>query len=188
MKQSHCCWVAAPNRSRTDAGTSDGASTRSVKAVSSQAIPGGPVAPGPVPATTFHLDPDVTLTRRGLDYLRPRNRIPSWRQAGDRRSRSWKAPLRHWCSDRAWRPPPQRCGCSSSRIRYWWCRRTVTTSCGRMQQNILCPLGLRCGKCAARICMARPRRPTWCSLKRPANPGLDVVDLHRLALDLSVDG
>ena len=53
-----------------------GDSTRSVKAVGSEAIPGTPVAPPPVPASTYHLSPDET---EPLDsYGRSSN--PTWRQ------------------------------------------------------------------------------------------------------------
>jgi cystathionine gamma-lyase len=53
-----------------------GDSTRSVKAVGSESIPGVPVAPMPVPASAYHLSPDET---EPLDsYGRSSN--PSWRQ------------------------------------------------------------------------------------------------------------
>jgi cystathionine gamma-lyase len=53
-----------------------GDSTRSVKAVGSEAIPGRPVVPPPVPASTYHLSPDET---EPLDsYGRSSN--PTWRQ------------------------------------------------------------------------------------------------------------
>src|SRR3954451_13115796 len=53
-----------------------GDSTRSVKAVGSEAVPGRPVAPPPVPASTYHLSPDET---EPLDsYGRSSN--PTWRQ------------------------------------------------------------------------------------------------------------
>jgi cystathionine gamma-lyase len=53
-----------------------GDSTRSVKAVGSEAIPGHPVAPAPVPASTYHLSADET---ESLDsYGRSSN--PTWRQ------------------------------------------------------------------------------------------------------------
>src|ERR1700754_1098502 len=53
-----------------------GDSTRSVKAVGSEAIPGRPVAPPPVPASAYHLSPDET---EPLDaYGRSSN--PTWRQ------------------------------------------------------------------------------------------------------------
>ena len=52
-----------------------GSSTRTVKAVTSQAVPGGPVSPPVVPATTFHLTEDSPA---GLDtYGRTSN--PYWR-------------------------------------------------------------------------------------------------------------
>lgn len=53
-----------------------GDSTRSVKAVGVESIPGQPVAPIPVPASAYHLSPDET---EPLDsYGRSSN--PSWRQ------------------------------------------------------------------------------------------------------------
>ena len=53
-----------------------GDSTRSVKAVGSEPVPGSPVAPPPVPASTFHLSPDDSDS---LDkYGRYSN--PTWRQ------------------------------------------------------------------------------------------------------------
>ncbi|MET0756677.1 MAG: cystathionine gamma-lyase [Mycobacterium sp.] len=53
-----------------------GDSTRSVKAVGSEAIPGAPVTPPPVPASTYHLSPDEA---EPLDsYGRSSN--PTWRQ------------------------------------------------------------------------------------------------------------
>jgi cystathionine gamma-lyase len=53
-----------------------GDSTRSVKAVGSEAIPGSPVTPPPVPASAYHLSPDET---ESLDsYGRSSN--PTWRQ------------------------------------------------------------------------------------------------------------
>jgi len=53
-----------------------GDSTRSVKAVGSEALPGAPVSPPPVPASTYHLSPDEA---EPLDsYGRSSN--PTWRQ------------------------------------------------------------------------------------------------------------
>src|SRR4051812_482338 len=53
-----------------------GDSTRSVKAVGSEVIPGSPVTPPPVPASTYHLSPDEA---EPLDsYGRSSN--PTWRQ------------------------------------------------------------------------------------------------------------
>ncbi|MFB1296757.1 cystathionine gamma-lyase [Mycobacterium sp. pW049] len=53
-----------------------GDSTRSVKAVSSEAIPGGPVSPSPVPASAYHLPPDEDDS---LDSYGRRSN-PTWRQ------------------------------------------------------------------------------------------------------------
>lgn len=53
-----------------------GDSTRCLKAVGAQAVPGQPVAPGPVPASTYHLSSDEF---EELDtYGRSSN--PTWRQ------------------------------------------------------------------------------------------------------------
>jgi cystathionine gamma-lyase len=54
-----------------------GASTRSVKAVSSQAVPGQPVATSPVSASNYHLAPGVS---EGLDFY-GRASNPTWREA-----------------------------------------------------------------------------------------------------------
>jgi cystathionine gamma-lyase len=59
------------------ASNSFGASTRSVKSVSTEAIPGQPVAPSPVAASNFHLDPEAS---EGLDFY-GRATNPTWRQA-----------------------------------------------------------------------------------------------------------
>src|SRR5262249_28515575 len=71
----HCCWGAAPSRSsRTDGKYGD--STRSVKAVGSEAVSGAPVTRSPVLASTYHLSPGET---EPLDsYGRTSN--PTWRQ------------------------------------------------------------------------------------------------------------
>lgn len=53
-----------------------GDSTRSVKAIGQSAIPGRPVAPGPVPASTYHLSEDENAP---LDVY-GRNSNPTWRQ------------------------------------------------------------------------------------------------------------
>ncbi|BBY79268.1 cystathionine gamma-lyase [Mycolicibacterium pulveris] len=53
-----------------------GDSTRSVKAVGTEAIPGTPVMPSPVPAAAYHLSPDET---EPLDYY-GRNSNPTWRR------------------------------------------------------------------------------------------------------------
>ncbi|MET0896859.1 MAG: cystathionine gamma-lyase [Mycobacterium sp.] len=58
-------------------GESFGASTRSVKAASSLAVPGQPVAVSPVAAANFHLPPGAT---EGLDFY-GRASNPTWRQA-----------------------------------------------------------------------------------------------------------
>src|SRR5258708_36047059 len=74
-RPSRCCWGAARSRSsRMDGKYGD--STRSVKAVGSEAVPGTPVTSSPVPASTYHLSPDET---EPLDsYGRTSN--PTWRQ------------------------------------------------------------------------------------------------------------
>src|SRR5213076_2517505 len=51
-------------------------STRSVKAVGAQAVPGAPVTPPPVPAAAYHIPPseDESLDRYGRDHN------ATWRQ------------------------------------------------------------------------------------------------------------
>src|SRR5260370_15652966 len=70
-----CCWGAGPSRSRQMDGKY-GDSTRSVKAVGSEAVPGRPVSQPPVPASTYHLSPDETEPMDS--YGRSSN--PTWRQ------------------------------------------------------------------------------------------------------------
>ncbi|MGE2690650.1 cystathionine gamma-lyase [Mycolicibacterium pulveris] len=53
-----------------------GDSTRSVKAVGTEAIPGSPVTPPPVPAAAYHLSPDET---EPVDFY-GRNSNPTWRR------------------------------------------------------------------------------------------------------------
>lgn len=53
-----------------------GDSTRSVKAVGSEPVPGGPIAPPPVPAAAYHLPPDEDDS---LDSYGRRSN-PTWRQ------------------------------------------------------------------------------------------------------------
>ena len=54
-----------------------GDSTRSVKAVGSEAVPGAPVAPPPVPASTYHLSPERRPTRSTATAA---THNPTWRQ------------------------------------------------------------------------------------------------------------
>ncbi|MGB3482192.1 MAG: cystathionine gamma-lyase [Mycobacterium sp.] len=56
-----------------------GASTRSLKAASSQSVPGQPVAPSPVLAATYHLADHRSAEGAGLDFY-GRATNPSWRQ------------------------------------------------------------------------------------------------------------
>jgi cystathionine gamma-lyase len=153
-----------------------GASTRSVKAVSSQAIPGQPVAPSPVSASTYHLDPEAS---EGLDsYGRVTN--PTWRQA-----ESALAQLEGAASALVF-------GSGMAAVTAAL-RVLVTPGCvlvvpadGYYQvrayaSEYLAPLGITVQMAAFdEICDAAGEADVVLA-ETPANPLLDVVDLRRLA-------
>src|SRR4051794_35171214 len=76
IRRWRCCWAAVSNRSDQAMSDRYGDSTRAVKAVSSQPIPGEPVGPGPVFASAFHLSDDEGSEAN--TYGRGSN--PTWRQ------------------------------------------------------------------------------------------------------------
>src|ERR1700676_2780960 len=153
-----------------------GDSTRSVKAVASEVIPGQPVAPGPVPASTYHLSADESAP---LDtYGRSSN--PTWRQL-----ESALAQLEDAASALAF-------GSGMAAITavlraltrpgsvlvvpadgYYQARRYAT--------EYLVPMGITVIKAdSAQICEAAAAADVVLA-ETPTNPGLDVVDLRRLA-------
>ena len=157
-----------------------GDSTRSVKAVSSSADPGSSrSAPSPVLAST--LSP-VDRRNQRTSTLTAAARI----RRGDSWNRRWRelegaAGALAFGSGMAAISAALRVT-SQALGRCWCCLPTATTRCAAMQQNALCPWGLRSPRrTARRYVTSPPRTPMWCWPRRPTNPGLDVVDLHRLA-------
>ena len=154
-----------------------GDSTRSVKAVGSEAVPGAPVAPPPVPASTYHLSPDET---EPLDsYGRSSN--PTWRQLESALAElEGAATALTFGSGMA-------AITSALRVLAKPGTKLVVPADGyyqvrRYAAEYLAPQGVTVVEATAPTCVRRRRMPTWC-LPRPAvNPGLDVVDLHRLAM------
>ncbi len=160
-----------------------GASTRTVKAVSSQAVPGEPVSPPVVPATTFHLTEDVQLTEDAptdLDtYGRTSN--PSWRQL-----ESALAQLEGASSALVF-------GSGMAAITATLRALTrpgsilVVPADGYYQvrayaSEYLAPQGITVRQALSdEMCDAAADADVVLA-ETPANPGLDVTDLHRLSL------
>ena len=177
-RRSRCCSVAAPSRSSRMAGLY-GDSTRSVKALGSKRIPGGPIAPPPVLASAYHIsaDEDDSLDSYG------RGSNPTWRQL-----ESALAELEGAASALTF-------GSGMAAITSVLRVLVKPRSTARRARRRLLPGAPLCNgiPCAAgsygrsrRTCADIMRRcsrtPTWCWPKHPSNPGLDVVDLHRLAM------
>jgi cystathionine gamma-lyase len=155
-----------------------GDSTRSVKAVGSEPVPGSPVAPPPVPASTFHLSPDES---ESLDkYGRYSN--PTWRQlesalaelegaAGALTFGSGMAAIT-----------------SVLRVLAKPGQKLVVPADGynqvrRYAREYLAPQGVTVVEAACSEMCAAASDADVVLAETPANPGLDVVDLHRLAMD-----
>ncbi len=154
-----------------------GDSTRSVKAVGSESIPGVPVAPMPIPASTYHLSPDET---EPLDsYGRSSN--PSWRQL--------EAALAELEGASAALTFGSGMAAITSVLR-------VLTKPGstllvpadgyyqvrRYASEYLAPQGVNVVEAGVgEICQAASNADVVLA-ETPVNPALDVVDLHRLAL------
>lgn len=153
-----------------------GDSTRSVKAVSSQADPGQPVSHGPVPAASYHLSSDEGTERD--TYGRSSN--PTWRQL-----ESALAQLESATTALAF-------GSGMAAIT---AALRVLTKPGsvlvvpadgyyqvrRFAAERLAPLGITVREATAdELCEAAEDADVVLA-ETPTNPGLDVVDLHRLA-------
>jgi cystathionine gamma-lyase len=154
-----------------------GDSTRSVKAVGSESIPGAPVAPMPVPASTYHLSPDET---EPLDsYGRSSN--PSWRQleAALAELEGASAALTFGSGMAAITSVLRVLAKPGSTLvvpadGYYQVRRYAA--------EYLAPHGVTVIEAGAgEICQAASNADVVLA-ETPANPALDVVDLHRLAL------
>jgi cystathionine gamma-lyase len=155
-----------------------GDSTRSVKAVGSEPVPGSPVAPPPVPASTFHLSPDES---EPLDkYGRYSN--PTWRQL-----ESALAELEGAGSALTF-GSGMAAITSALRVLAKPGRKLVVPADGynqvrRYAREYLAPQGVTVVEAtSAEMCAAASDADVVLA-ETPANPGLDVVDLHRLAMD-----
>ncbi|MDV3127178.1 cystathionine gamma-lyase [Mycobacterium sp. 21AC1] len=154
-----------------------GDSTRSVKAVGSESIPGQPVAPVPIPASTFHLSPDEA---EGLDsYGRSSN--PSWRQLeaalaeleGAATALTFGSGMAAITSVlRVLAKPGTTLVVPADG--YYQVRRYAAEYLAAQGVTVI-----EAG--TAEICEAAQGADVVLA-ETPANPGLDVVDLHRLAM------
>lgn len=155
-----------------------GDSTRSVKAVSSEPIPGTPVAPAPVPASTYHLSSDES---EPLDkYGRYSN--PNWRQLesalaeleGAAAALTFGSGMAAITSVLRVLAKP---GC-----------KLVVPADGYNQvrhyaREYLAPQGVTVVEAPSSAMCAAASDADVVLAETPANPGLDVVDLHQLAMD-----
>jgi cystathionine gamma-lyase len=154
-----------------------GDSTRSVKAVGSEPIPGNPVTAPPVPASTYHLGPDDT---EALDsYGRSSN--PTWRQL-----ESALAELEGAASALTF-GSGMAAITSVLRVLAKPGNKLVVPADGyyqvrRYAREYLAPLGVTVIEASfADMCEAADGADVVLA-ETPVNPGLDVVDLYRLAM------
>jgi cystathionine gamma-lyase len=155
-----------------------GDSTRSVKAVGSEPIPGSPVAPSPVPTSTYHLSPDEA---EPLDsYGRSSN--PTWRQLESALAElEGAAKALTFGSGMA-------AITSALRVLAKPGTKLVVPADGyyqvrRYAAEYLAPQGVTVVEAlSAEMCAAATDADVVLA-ETPANPGLDVVDLHHLAID-----
>jgi cystathionine gamma-lyase len=154
-----------------------GDSTRSVKAVGSDAVPGSPVAPPPVPAAAYHIPPseDDALDSYG------RYHNPTWRQL--------ESALAELESATAALAFSSGMAAITSTLRaltrpgailvvpadgYYQVRRYAT--------EYLAPQGISVIEAACAEIIDAAAGADVVLAETPSNPGLDVVDLHRLAM------
>ncbi len=154
-----------------------GDSTRSVKAVSTEAVPGGPVAPPPVPAAAYHIprDEDDALDSYG------RKSNPTWRQL-----ESAIATL-----ENATRALTFGSGMAAITTVLRVLSRPGATvvvpadgyyQVRRYAVEYLAPQGITVIQAACADMCAAATDADVVLAETPSNPGLDVVDLHRLAM------
>jgi cystathionine gamma-lyase len=155
-----------------------GDSTRSVKAVGSEPIPGIPVAPLPVPASTYHLSPDES---EPIDkYGRYSN--PTWRQLESALAElEGAAAALTFGSGMA-------AITSVLRVLAKPGGKLVVPADGynqvrRYAREYLAPQGVTVVEATSSAMCAAASDADVVLAETPANPGLDVVDLHQLAMD-----
>lgn len=154
-----------------------GDSTRSVKAVGAEAVPGQPVSTPPVPVSAYHLSPDEA---QPLDtYGRTSN--PTWRrlEAALAELEGASAALAFGsgmaaitCALRVLTGPGKRLVVPSDG--YYQVRRYAT--------EYLAPQGVTVVEASTDEMCAAATDADVVLAETPANPGLDVVDLYRLAM------
>lgn len=154
-----------------------GDSTRSVKAVAAEAVPGSPIAPPPIPASAYHIPPseDDTLDSYG------RYHNPTWRQL-----ESALAELEGAAAALAF---GSGMAAITSALRvlakpgttlvvpadgYYQVRRYVT--------EYFEPQGITVIQAKCEDIIDAAASADVVLAETPSNPGLDVVDLHRLAM------
>lgn len=153
-----------------------GDSTRAVKAVDSQAIPGQPVGPTPVPAAAYHLSPDEGTEQD--TYGRGSN--PSWRSLESALAALEGATTAlSFGSGMAAISAALRVVTAPGSVLvvpsdgYYQVRRFAAES--------LAPQGIVVREAAAGEIYEAAEQADAVLAETPTNPGLDVVDLHRLA-------
>ncbi|MGV0834915.1 cystathionine gamma-lyase [Mycolicibacterium thermoresistibile] len=154
-----------------------GDSTRTVNAVSFPAVPGDPVAPSPVTAATYHLSPDEA---EPLDvYGRYSN--PTWRQL-----ESALAALEGAAAALTF-GSGMAAITATLRVLATPGRTVVVPADGyyqvrRYAMECLAPQGVNVVQAGVAEMYAAAETADVVLAETPSNPGLDVVDLHRLAL------
>ncbi len=157
-----------------------GDSTRSVKAVASVPIPGGPVGPPPVPAAAYHIPPDEDDS---LDSYGRRSN-PTWRQLESALAQlEGAADALTFGSGMAAITSVLRTVAAPG-------RKVVVPADGYYQvrayaNEYLAPRGVTVveARCAEMCDAAAHIGPDDVVVaESPSNPGLDVVDLHQLAM------
>jgi len=154
-----------------------GASTRCVKAVGSQAVPGQPVAPTPVPASTYHLSEDEA--EQFDTYGRSSN--PTWR-----RLESALAQLEGAASALVF-GSGMAAITSVLRVLVRPGASLVVPADGyyqvrRYAMDCLAPQGVSVREATFDQMCAAAQGADVVLAETPTNPGLDVVELHRLAM------
>lgn len=153
-----------------------GDSTRAIAAIDTPAVAGGPVAPMPVPAATFHLSPD----EGGDADIYGRYSNPAWRQL--------ESALAQWEGASAALCFGSGMAAVSAALRALTVPGSVLVvpsdgyhQTRRYATERLAPLGITVRQVpAGQLCDAAADADVVLA-ETPTNPVLDVVDLHRLA-------
>jgi cystathionine gamma-lyase len=160
-----------------------GDSTRCVKAIESQAVPGQPVASAPVPASTYHLSEDEA--EQFDTYGRSSN--PTWRQLESALAQlEGAANALVFGSGMAAITAVLRALATPGAVLvvpadgYYQVRRYAL--------DRLAPLGVSVRQAVFHEMCAAASGADVVLAETPTNPGLDIVDLHRLAMTCRSSG